>query len=267
MTPKASATRAWRRATADVRARPDFVIVGAQRGGTTSLFTWLGAHPDVRLPLKKEIHYFDVHYDRGPRWYRSHFPVTRGSRVTGEASPYMLYHPLAPGRAARDLPDDTRFIVLLREPVQRTISHYWFSRQFTRWEVEPLERAIALEPERLEGQVERVMNGERSFAHSTYSYVARSEYVGQVRAWFEAVGRDRVLVVESEQLYTQPQASEAVAEWLGLAPHRLAYPNKNKYERFDIESAEVVTRLREHFEPLNRELFDLLGRELWTSGA
>ncbi len=200
----------------------------------------------------------------GLRWYRAQFPLIKPGRMTGEATPYMLFHPLAPGRAARDLPESTRFIVLLREPVQRTISHYWFSRRRKQFETEPIERALALEPERLAGETERVLRGENSPAHSGYSYVARSEYANQVRAWFDAVGRDRILIVESEQMYTDPAASAAIVEWLGLAPHVLAFPATHKSVRLDTESPELLTRLHEHFVPHNQKLFELLGYELWT---
>ena len=254
----------WRYLTADLRSRPDFVILGAQRGYTTSLFRCVSSHPSVAPPSKKEIHYFDVHYDKGPRWYRSQFPVARPGRITGEASPYMLFHPLAPARAAQDLPETTRFIVLLREPVHRTVSHYWFSRRRKRFETEPFERAIALEPERLAGETERVLRGENSDAHSGYSYVARSEYEGQLRSWFDAVGRDRILIVESEKLSTDSAATADVVEWLGLAPHAVAFPAVHKSVRHDTESPEILARLKEHFEPHNRKLFDLLGYELWT---
>ncbi len=100
------------------------MIIGAQRGGTTSLRTWLGAHPSAHVFQVGEVHYFDNYYDRGPRWYRSRFP-TRLRRVRRvESSPYMLFHPLAPTRAATDLPDSTRFVVLLREPAERAYSQY-----------------------------------------------------------------------------------------------------------------------------------------------
>jgi hypothetical protein len=254
----------WRYTTADLRARPDFVILGAMRGGTTSLYRWLGTHPRVSPALRKEIHYFDVHYDKGARWYRAHFPFPRSGYITGEASPYMLFHPLAPARAALDLPSSTRFIVLLREPVQRTVSHYWFTRRRKRWETEPLERAIALEPERLAGETERVLRGEVSERHSSYSYVARSEYAGQLQAWFDAVGRERILIVESEKLYTDPAATASIVRWLGLTPHDHAFPTFNQSERLDVESPEVLAQLHDHFVPHNRLLFDLLGYELWT---
>ncbi len=240
------------------------MILGAQRGGTTSLFRWISTHPEFDAPTKKEIHYFDVHYDLGPRWYRSHFPILRPGHITGEGSPYMLFHPLAPARAAKDLPESTRFIILLREPVQRTVSHYWFSRRRRKFETEPIERALELEPERLAGETERVLRGENSDAHSGYSYVSRSEYAGQVRSWFDAVGRDRILIVESEQMYTDPAASAAIVEWLGLHPHDSPFPAANESVRHDTESPEVLARLAAHFEPHNRELFDLLGYELWT---
>ncbi len=259
-----SVDRAYRFITADLRALPHFVIVGAQRAGTTSLYMWLSSHPSVAPPLNKEVHYFDVHYQKGRRWYKAHFPLAKTGRVTGEASPYLLFHPLAPERAAHDLPMSTRFIVLLREPVQRAISHYWYSRQFERWETESLERAIELEPYRLRAVDQRVREGERSFGHATFSYLSRGEYATQLRSWFKAVGRERILVLESEKLFSDAAARRAVLDWLCLSEYDQPFPNSNQFERLHPASPDLVRRLQEHFEPHNRELFELLGYELWT---
>jgi hypothetical protein len=264
---KSSSGFAGRYLTADFRPLPDFVILGTQRGGTTSLYRWLTAHPDVEPGMRKEVHYFDDRYHHGLRWYRAHFPIKRNGRITGESCPYMLFHPLAPARAAKDLPTSTRFIVLLREPAQRAISQYWLWRQRGLWETESLERAIELEPERLAVANERVLRGERSIEHMAFSYVARGEYAPQLRRWFEAVGRDRVLVLESEQLYADPASSDQVLTWLGLAPHRQPYPADNAADRLDPESQKLLGQLREHFEPHNHELFELLGYELWSDTA
>jgi hypothetical protein len=101
------------RYTAPLRMSPGFLIVGAQRCGTTSMFKTLMQHPLVARPfLNKGIHYFDTNYDRGFSWYRGHFPVVgtarlrRGGRrpLTGESSPYYMFHPLAGQRLATDLP-------------------------------------------------------------------------------------------------------------------------------------------------------------------
>ncbi len=117
-------------ATGDLRPLPDFLIVGAKRGGTTSLWRYLNEHDGVLTlfpkPEKiKGLYFFDENFGRGERWYRSHFPTrairTRSARrlghpvVAGEASPYYLYHPLAPLRA-RHLAPDALIIVSLRDP-------------------------------------------------------------------------------------------------------------------------------------------------------
>jgi len=253
----------WRKKTAPLRRMPDFVIIGAQRSGTTSLYSWLSAHPDVAPATKKELHYFDNQYGRGERWYRSQFPIRSVRRLAGESTPYLLFHPLAPERAARDLPARTRYIVLLRDPVQRALSHYWLARSQGH-ESEPLARAIDMEPERLRGETERVLRGEPGMAHRRFSYVARGEYAGQLRRWFSAMPRERFLILESEKLFTGP-STRRVTEWLGIQPNPLPFPASNHAERTDDsdEVEAVVARLQAHFEPHNEELFELLGTTMW----
>jgi len=109
-------SRAMGQATAGARMTPDFLIVGAQRCGTTSMFKALSQHPAV-LPAvwHKGVHFFDKHYDQGFDWYRGHFPLQVHARKvlrqtgvpaqTGESSPYYMFHPLAPTRIAHALPD------------------------------------------------------------------------------------------------------------------------------------------------------------------
>src|SRR5258706_11489250 len=110
----------WRRATSRYRKLPDFLIIGAQRSGTSTLYQYIARHPDVRGAFRKEVHYFDMHYDRGLDWYRACFP-TRG--FTGESSPSYLIHPEVPARVAAVLPD-IKLIAILRNPVERAYSAY-----------------------------------------------------------------------------------------------------------------------------------------------
>jgi len=255
---------AGRRATAPWRPLPDFVIIGTQRGGTTSLYQWLAAHPQVTPSLKKEVHYFDGQYFRGERWYRAHFPLGHEGRVTGESDPYLLFHPLAPVRVAADLPATSKFIAVLREPTQRAISQYWHWRRQGDLETETLERAIELEPSRLAPERERFLRGERCHEYIAHSYVARGEYAPQLARWFDAVGRDRVLVVESERLFGDADASREIVEWLGLPAHAVPYPVVNGAPRLEEADPALVERLQAHFAPWNEQLFELLGRELWT---
>jgi hypothetical protein len=252
----------WRRITASRRSWPDFVILGAQRAGTTSLYDWITDHDEVTPAWRKEVHYFDRNYGRGQSWYLSHFPVRRSGLVTGEASPYLLFHPLAPARAAADLPATTRFIVLLRDPVQRAVSHYWHERRM-KAEPLPLDAALDQEHERLAGQMERVQAGERSFAHFHYSYVARGLYGEQLERWFAVVGRERVLVVESEKVFVDADVRAGVEGWLGLPVTGRPFPAMNEAPRREPVSPAATALLESSFAAPNEELFALLGQRLW----
>jgi hypothetical protein len=192
-----TAKRAVRRygiATAGLRPVPDFLIVGAKRGGTTSLWNYLAEHDGV-LPLFprpekiKGLYFFDEGWARGERWYRSHFPTeatralaTRrlGHRVVaGEASPYYLYHPLAPGRAHRVAPD-ALILASLRDPVERAWSHYK-ERRTNGTDPLPFDEAIEAEPGRLAGEEARLLEDD-----GYISFVHRSRRTAATGSWWRS---------------------------------------------------------------------------------
>jgi Sulfotransferase domain len=258
-----SGEHALRRASVASRPLPDFLIVGAQKAATTSLLAYLCQHPDVAPPVTKEVHFFDLEFHRGDVWYRAHFARSRESeRITGEATPYYLFHPLAPRRAA-GVVLECRLIALLRNPIDRAFSHHNHERALG-FEQLGFERAIAAEPERLAGEEERLLGDPRyrSFAHQHHSYLARGRYAEQLGRWFECFERDRVLVLSAEQLFAEPQeVLRAAQEFLGLAP--LAPPDLSPRNARTYAPLATETRaaLREEFEPHNRRLYELLGRD------
>ena len=209
------------------RMLPDFLIVGAQRSGTTSMFKTLIQHPMVARPfLRKGIHYFDVRYDRGESWYRGNFPITatstlkrRGVRpLTGESSPFYMFHPLAPTRIAHDLPD-MRLIVLLRDPVERAYSAH--THESARgFETESFERALELEDQRIKGERERMLVEEGYESHHwRHDDLTRGRYIEQLRELEAAVGRERILVVDSDDFFTTPhEVWPEVCDYLQLSP-------------------------------------------------
>lgn len=118
--------RSIRRRSAKGRL-PNFLIIGAPRCGTTSLSSYLSDHPDVFIATQKEVHYFDYNYKRGVDWYRAQFDRVGEERLVGEASPRYMFDELAMQRMAALMPD-IRLVAILREPVARAYSMYWFRR-------------------------------------------------------------------------------------------------------------------------------------------
>ena len=216
------------RLTASARMTPSFLIVGAQRCGTTSMYKTLSQHPMV-LPavLHKGAHYFDTGYGHGPAWYRGHFPLWVTARraapapgrlpMTGESSPYYLFHPLAGQRIASDLPG-VKLLVLLRDPVERAYSAH--AHETARgFETEPFERALELEPIRLAGEEAKLVADPayQSHSHQHHAYVARGRYADQLRRLEGLFGRDRIHVVDSQRFFTDPEPVFAeVVDFLGL---------------------------------------------------
>jgi len=269
-----------RRPTSRARILPGFLIVGAQRCGTTSMSRTLDEHPAVfSAVLHEEVHFFDVSYRRGLSWYRSHFPLLaaarRSARASGvepvsfESSPYYMFHPLAPERIARDLPR-VRLLVLLRDPVERAYSGHAHEVAHG-FETEPFEAALELEPARLDGQAERIAAdpGYFSYSHQHHSYVARGQYVEQLERLERHFGRDRLHVVDSGDFFTDPEAVyDGVLAFLGL-PNRgyPAFKRRNARPRAPM-SETVRTALEEHYRPYDERLAAWLGHEpSWRRGG
>ena len=251
--------------TSPFRPLPDFLILGAQKAGTTSLYAYLRRHPQITGPSWKEVSFFDRHWARGESWYRGNFPNlarTRG-KLVGEASPSYVFHPLAPQRV-QELVPQARLVVLVRNPVDRALSHHNHEVALGR---EPLsfEEALDAEEERLRGEVERMTADPRYFSREWWShtYKARGRYAEQLERWLEVFPRERLLVLSSDELGSEPERAHAqVLEFLGAPPHRLdSYPRV--YEReYEAMRPETRVRLAAEFEEPNRRLYALLGRDL-----
>jgi hypothetical protein len=254
------------RLTARRRPLPDFLVIGAQKAGTTALYAYLRWHPGITGPSWKEVSFFDRHWWRGEAWYRGQFPLRAGERLVGEASPSYLFHPLAPGRA-RSLVPDAKLVALLRDPVDRAYSQYQHEVALGR---EPLsfEDALAAEDDRLAGEVERLTEDPRAFSRAwwDHTYAARGRYAEQLERWLAVFPREQLLVVPTEELGERPAETYAsILAFLGAEPYELSdYPRV--FDR-DYEPMRPETRaaLAASFAEPNRRLEALLGRELrWT---
>jgi exonuclease VII large subunit len=252
-----------------IGALPDFVIIGAQRCGTSSLYRVLTQHPDIERPAKKEIHYFDrpEQFKKGTEWYRLCFspPKWKDGRktITGEATPMYLFDPLVPERMAQVIPQ-ARLIVLLRNPVDRAYSHYHHNTRLghvTRTFEEGVEEELArlLDEENEASKHERQPNVASN--DRPPNLLARGIYVDQLLRWRRFFSDEQMLVLKSEDFFKHTTDTlKLVQDFLNLPHHKLdRLPRRTK--KYDYESMDPATRrrLEDYFEPHNQRLYEYLG--------
>lgn len=252
------------RLTPRPRMRPSFLIVGAQKAGTSSLFAYLMDHGGFLRPLLKDVFFFDQNYDKGLDWYLSFYPSraaqqarewrTGGPVVSGEAATHYLLHPRCPERVRETFPD-IRIIVLLRDPARRALSHFFHNR---RTGTEPLATpldAFLAEEERIGSP----SDGADAPQFRRFSYLARGRYAEQLTRWFRHFPREQLLVMPSERLFADPDPHfRTICRFIGLPERSLesyAPVGQGNNSRRD-EAA--LSFARDYFRPHNEALYALL---------
>jgi sulfotransferase family protein len=258
--------------SAGLRTPPTFVVVGAQRCGTTSLFRALLSHPNILRPvMHKGVNYFDVNWEKPWNWYLSHFPLAaharrkaapgRAGAAVFEASGYYMFHPHAPKRMSAALPE-VKIVAMVRDPVERAYSAY--KHEFARgFETETFARAIALEETRITPEHRRMVS-DPHYQSATYrhqAYRARGHYAEQLRVFVDLLGRDRVHVIESERFFAEPTRVYCdLLRFLGepvIAPATFGVFNARPGRSL---APALEAELRAHFAPHDQALAELLGR-------
>ncbi|PGZ96167.1 sulfotransferase [Bacillus pseudomycoides] len=242
---------------------PGFLIIGAQKCGTTSLYNYLIQHPQIIPASCKEIHFFDIYFEKGLDWYRSQFPLLLECNkkwITGEASPYYVFHPHAPKRIFQIMPK-VKLIVLLRNPIDRAYSHYYHQ---VRMGTEPLsfKEAIEKEETRLKPEIMKMLEDENyhSLPYQYYSYLARGRYVEQLKTWMNLFPVEQFLILKSEDFYSNPEmVFHRVLDFLELPRYQLKQytkDNPGNYLKMDLQ---LRNELFTYFKPYNRQLYEYLG--------
>lgn len=229
--------------------KPDFLIIGAMKAGTTALYCFLVQHPQIAGAVHKELWFFNdpTQWVGGTDWYEAHFPrlsAANGFR-TGEATPFYLHTRGTAARVKRTVPD-AKLIVLLRDPVERIVSDYHFNVGLGH-ERRDLETAITKDLRRAWWKPDRP------------GYASRSMYARQLREWFDWFPREQFLILEQRELRSDPNAAvQRVFRFLkvpdcGIAD--LSPRNEGNYTSID---PALQRRLSQFYRPHNRALERLL---------
>ena len=236
---------------------PDFIIAGASKSGTSSIYYYLDRHPQVLLSHKKEIDFYWKNYKRGIDWYLAHFPAItdRSNFFTGEATPNYLRFPHVARRIKQTFPQ-TKIIILLRNPADRAISwHYHkYNSGLTN---KDLTTAISIEIDRLATITEAEIT-QTSFYDP--DNIISSLYYYKLKPWIEILGREQFLILKSEDFYQDPAGEmNKVHEFIGLSNCILEkYPKVNGGNYNEADSC-LRNQLVEYFAPHNQRLEDYLG--------
>ena len=262
----------FRMLTARLRGLPDFIIIGAMKTGSTSLYGFVVQHPAIAPAATKTLQYFFINYKFGELWYRSNFPTnlqrysfykkTNQKLISGEASPTYLFYPTVPSRMKKILPD-VKLIVVLRNPVDRAYSHYHYTKRQHIDEPLSFDKAIELEEERCAGERERLIKDPyfSPFHYKEHSYLARGVYADQLENWFKHYDRKQFLILATEDLHENPQQTlDRVFDFLGVSPFQVGNLMDLNVGNYKAMSEDTRKLLIEYFKPHNERLSKLLQR-------
>jgi hypothetical protein len=255
--------------TSPIRILPDFIIIGAGRCGTTSLYYDICEHPCVLKAAYDELGFFDDNYHLGLNWYRSLFPTSfkknqiktqTGFAITGEDTPSYIRRPWTATRILSSLPK-IKLVVILRNPVDRTYSHYHLGIRSGN-EKHSFEIVIKNDMEFLEDK-KHEKNNKSEYFESTVekSYLARGFYAEQLQIWMNKFPREQLLIISTEDLAEEPHDTLTnVFSFLGLPKHQIRKLHKQKASKYPPMNPDTRKMLIEYFKPHNEKLYSLLGR-------
>jgi len=269
---------------------PNFLIIGAQKCGTTSLHDILNKHPQANMSKVKEIRFFlDPKYNKGLQYYSTYFEKPNHNQiVTGESSPGYICNPEVPKRIKNDLGSDVKLVLILRDPIKRAFSHYWHSRRNLK---QHLSEAQIVEKYLFE-----------DYKSEERGYFSRGIYIKYIYDYLEYFDRKNLHIIiledliknqkdelrslyrflninDSKGLQKLPKTSNASVIWNNplyllffnkphlqkYLPKRgkgLLFFGKQEPYKYKLPNDEILSRLKNFYKPYNKELSEFLGKSL-----
>lgn len=253
------------------RRIPDFLIIGAQKAGTTSMHKYLSMHPQIVMSKKKELHYFDSFLNDNNdslRKYKNNFPLRLQigqKKIAGETTPYYLFHPHVPKRVKKSIPD-VKLIVLLRNPVERAFSLYNAHINSGVEKIQSFKEAIDIEDQRINNDKELLHENKFHVAkdYKFFSYLARGRYFEQIENWFKYFDENQFIFIESSSFFKNiDQSLKQVFSFLNVKNIELDLTNIKAVNKGSYTNAldnDIKNALLEYFREPNQKLYELIGQ-------
>jgi hypothetical protein len=251
--------------TSPLRVLPDFFVIGSGRTGTTSLYHYLDQHPSLSKSAYDELGYFDDNYHLGLNWYRSLFPsiftkylikLKTNNFMTYDVTPSYVRRPWNAKRIKKLFPD-TKLIVILRNPVDRTYSHYHLAEQFG--ETRTFEEIV-------KEDMDNILNWNVDLKDDNYfankvekSFLARGFYAEQLSIWFKLFSKNQIMIVSSEQLASDTKNTmNSIFQFLNLPKFEIPNTKKVNVSQYSKMNSSTRKLLINFFKPYNKSLYNFL---------
>jgi len=254
--------------TSPLRVLPDFFGIGAGRTGTTSLYYYLDQHPSLSKSAYDELGFFDVNFHLGLHWYRSLFPsIFTKFRIksktnffmTYDITPFYIRRPWVARRMKKLFPE-SKLIIILRNPVDRTYSHYYLSTKSG--ETRTFEEVIE---EDMNDISEWSIDSKDDYYFATQvenSKLARGFYVEQLLVWFELFSKNQILIISSEEFASNTKnVMNDIFQFLNLPEYEIPNIEKVNVSKYSKMNPETRKILIEFFKPYNEQLYKFLNRK------
>ncbi|MDY6938043.1 MAG: tetratricopeptide repeat protein [Cyanobacteriota bacterium] len=245
---------------------PNFIIIGAMKCGTTSLYEYLAQHPNILPCLEKEVHFFSYKYDRGLDWYRSYFyPVPEGRKyLNGEASPSYIHMRDTERRVFENFPD-VKLIAILRNPIDRAFSHYHHLKNRVGVESRSFEDAVDAEMQILQNMEDFPWEWDKHWS-TQKGYLYLGLYVYFLQRWMSVFPKEQFLVLTTENLQAKPALTmKQTFKFLGVSDYKLDRYPKHLAGSYSPISDSLRKTLHNFYQPYNQKLEDYLEMSFkWT---
>ena len=254
--------------TSPLRVLPDFFVIGPGRTGTTSLFYYLDQHPSLSKSAYDELGFFDVNFHLGFHWYRSLFPsiltkfrikLKTNFFMTYDVTPSYVRRPWIARRIKKLFPN-SKLIIVLRNPIDKTYSHYYLST--TSGETRNFEEVIKKDMDDISKWNINSKDDNYFATKVENSKLARGFYVEQLLPWFELFPKNQILIISSEELASNTKnVMSEIFKFLNLPDYKIPNIEKvnvSKYSKINPDTRKILI---DFFKPYNEQLFKFLDRK------